>query len=105
MPIPASELFAPELGAWMTRLVSSICLLLTFSTYLFSQVSVIPSVDRRAVEVRRPDTNLVFEPPGTKEEWMARARYLRQQILVSAGLWPLPEKTPLNPQIFGRIER
>jgi dienelactone hydrolase len=76
-----------------------------FSAYSFSQVSVLPSVDRRAVEIRRPDTNLVFEPPKTREEWIARARYLRQQILVSAGLWPLPEKTPLNPQIFGRIER
>src|SRR2546422_10886322 len=89
----------------MTRLVSPICLLLTFSTCLFSQVSIVPSVDRRAVEIRRSDTNLVFEPPGTKEEWIARARFLRQQILVSSGLWPPPGKTPLNPQIFGRIER
>jgi dienelactone hydrolase len=30
---------------------------------------------------------------------------LRQQILTAAGLNPLPERTPLHPQVFGRIER
>ncbi|HTT60917.1 MAG TPA: acetylxylan esterase, partial [Bryobacteraceae bacterium] len=31
--------------------------------------------------------------------------HLRRQILVAAGLYPLPEKTPLHPEISGRIER
>ncbi len=30
---------------------------------------------------------------------------LRRQILFAAGLSPMPEKTPLNPHIFGRLER
>ena len=89
----------------MARLVSSTCLLLTLSTYVFSQVSIIPTVDRRASEIRRPNTTYKFEPYRTKDQWLARAKFLRQQILVSAGLWPLPEKTPLNPHIFDRIER
>ena len=29
----------------------------------------------------------------------------RNQILISAGLWPLPARTPLNAQLSGRIER
>ena len=29
----------------------------------------------------------------------------REQILVSCGLWPTPEKTPLQAHIFGKIER
>ena len=37
--------------------------------------------------------------------WQARARYLREQVLVAAGLWPMPEKTPLVAQEFGRVER
>ena len=33
-------------------------------------------------------------------EWQPRAAYLREHILASAGLLPLPEKTPLRPQVF-----
>ena len=38
----------------MTRLISSVFLLLTLSTFLFSQVGNIPPVDRRAAEIKRP---------------------------------------------------
>ena len=64
----------------------------------------VPRVDRRAVEVRTLDTPWTFTPLADKDAWLARARVLREQILVSAGLWPLPEKGPLNPHVFGRIE-
>ncbi len=30
------------------------------------------------------------------EEWLGRAEELRQRILISSGLWPLPSRTPLN---------
>ena len=46
-----------------------------------------------------------FTVPGTKEEWAARRAQLREQILVANGLWPLPDKTPLNAVIHGKIER
>ena len=29
--------------------------------------------------------------------------FLRNQILVSAGLSPMPDRTPLNAQIFGKV--
>ena len=32
-----------------------------------------------------------------------RHAFLRKQVLFSAGLWPLPEKTPLNPRSGERI--
>ncbi len=41
----------------------------------------------------------------TKEAWLARAAQLRQQILASAGLSPMPAKTPLNAQIFGKVDK
>src|SRR5688500_13647708 len=37
--------------------------------------------------------------------WEARAAYLRRQVLVSNGLWPLPEKVPLNAVVHGQIDR
>jgi hypothetical protein len=40
-----------------------------------------------------------------KAEWERRAKALREQVLVSQGLWPLPEKTPLHPVIHGKIDR
>jgi hypothetical protein len=46
-----------------------------------------------------------FTPPESVEAWQNRAEFVRRQILVSQGLWPLPTKTPLNAVIHGRIER
>ena len=46
-----------------------------------------------------------FAPPAvtSKAAWDARAGWLREHVLASAGLLPLPEKTPLGPEIFGEI--
>ncbi len=41
---------------------------------------------------------------ATRDSWEARAEQLRRRILVSAGLWPMPERRALNPHITGRIE-
>ena len=46
-----------------------------------------------------------FAPPieRTMEAWKVRAAYLREHILASAGLLPLPPKSPLNPVVFGDV--
>lgn len=46
-----------------------------------------------------------FTPPKSKEEWADRRRKVREQLQVALGLWPTPEKTPLNPTIHGKAER
>lgn len=46
-----------------------------------------------------------FEVPQGKAEWEVRASDLRRQVLIATGLWPMPEKTPLNPVIHGRFSR
>ena len=61
--------------------------------------------DRRVSEVRRLDSHNMVPKYGSLEEWQARAVALRRHILLSTGLWPLPERTALNPVIFGRVER
>lgn len=40
-----------------------------------------------------------------RDSWMRYAKTLRQRVLESIGLWPLPERVPLDPRITGRIER
>ncbi|MFO1022542.1 MAG: alpha/beta hydrolase family protein [Planctomycetales bacterium] len=46
-----------------------------------------------------------WNPPQTKEAWEKEAQLVREQILVSTGLWPMPEKAPLKPVIHGKIDR
>lgn len=64
----------------------------------------IPPQDSRAV-LRSVDTLWAAPPFRSREEWQTRTADLRRRILFSAGLWPLPERTPLNAQVFGRLER
>src|SRR3954451_3169582 len=46
-----------------------------------------------------------YAPPhfATAEEWTARKAYLREHILASAGLLPMPERTALHPVVFGEV--
>ncbi|MFL5339842.1 MAG: alpha/beta hydrolase [Gemmataceae bacterium] len=65
-----------------------------------------PSDDKRLgppVEIYK--SYFPFTPPKSQEEWAARRQAVREQILVATGLWPMPEKTPLNPVIHGQIDR
>ncbi len=55
--------------------------------------------------VKDLNTPREFPQIGTVEEWKHRAKDIQEQVLVSCGLWPLPEKTPLNAHISGKIER
>ena len=61
--------------------------------------------DPRLTNVRTLNQGSNFKPYEKKDLWQRRAEYLRQQVLVAAGLWPMPEKTPLNPVVRGRIDR
>ena len=46
-----------------------------------------------------------WAPAGDLESLKQRSKRTRRQILVAAGLWPMPEKTPLEPVIHGKIDR
>ncbi len=53
----------------------------------------------------RPNTDTAFQPRDyTRSEWDARRVDLKQRVLFAAGLDPMPARTPLNAQVFGRIE-
>jgi dienelactone hydrolase len=56
-------------------------------------------------EMQTLDTPRSFPQINTEAQWRERSQAIRQQILVSSGLWPMPEKTPLQARVFGKIER
>jgi dienelactone hydrolase len=65
----------------------------------------LPAADQRALAVRDLNTPRTFPDIASKAEWQARAKDVRENTLVSCGLWPMPEKTLLNAKIFDRVER
>ena len=46
-----------------------------------------------------------FQAPRSAAAWRDRAQHLREQMLVTLGLWPMFPKTPLNPQVYGKLDR
>jgi dienelactone hydrolase len=58
-----------------------------------------------APAVRTNQEGSDFRPPTARAEWLGRRAALRRQILVSCGLEPMPQKAPLNPRVYGRLER
>ena len=60
--------------------------------------------DARGAASRDLNTPYTF-PNYTKAEWTEKAKSLRQQIRVANGIVPAYEPTPLNAQIFGKIEQ
>ncbi|QNI35027.1 hypothetical protein H7849_16205 [Alloacidobacterium dinghuense] len=65
----------------------------------------VPAEDARNANITTVDTHLPLPEFTSLKAWEQRRVFLRNQILVSAGLSPMPEKTPLNAQVFGKIER
>jgi dienelactone hydrolase len=64
----------------------------------------VPAQDARNASVPTTDTHMPLPEFTSLKAWEQRKAFLRNQILVSAGLSPMPEKTPLHEQIFGKIE-
>lgn len=53
------------------------------------------------------DLNAYFPwtPSASVEEWKQRSEYVRRQLQVALGLWPMPTKKPLNAVVHGKVER
>ena len=81
-------------------------LLLAFlSSSLIAADRALPASDQRGGKVKTLDTRWAFPEIASRAQWEARAREIREHILVSCGLWPMPEKSPLDARIFDRLER
>jgi len=64
-----------------------------------------PSNDVRLGPKKTLNDHFPFVVPDNPAAWYERAEQLRTRVLVATGLWPLPEKTPLDPVIFGKTQR
>jgi dienelactone hydrolase len=69
-----------------------------------AQSNQVPAEDTRNTEIIGINTHMPLPSFSSVPAWEARKAFLRRQLLVSAGHSPMPEKTPLHPQVFGKIE-
>jgi dienelactone hydrolase len=63
----------------------------------------VPASDVRNTVTPGTNTHFTFQAPATLDAWKQRRDHLRRQILAAAGLLPMPAKTAMHPQIFGRM--
>lgn len=59
--------------------------------------------DERLLTMRGIDKVYTMPEYKTRKEWEARKEYLRAHVLICAGLWPMPRKTPLHPAYYHKI--
>lgn len=62
------------------------------------------TTDSRWGDPRQVNGYHPFRSDGPVESWTERAEAIRERILIGSGLVPLPERTPLNAVIHGRVE-
>lgn len=65
----------------------------------------IPDVDQRGGPARDQNTPRTFTVVTNAADWKEKSDIFRIQVQVSCGLYPEPDRTPLKPQVFDRIER
>ena len=64
-----------------------------------------PPNDSRLGELKDLQDYFPFEVPESKEDWETRKEELKRRVMVATNLWPMPERTPLNAVIHGKMER
>lgn len=61
--------------------------------------------DLRYGKLKTLDDYFPFRPPQDLASWERRRERVQRQILVAAGLWPMPERPPIQPVIHGLVDR
>lgn len=61
--------------------------------------------DQRLGPLKTLNDYFPFEPCASPAQWAQRTERLRRQIMVAAGLWPMPTRIPLRAVIHGPVER
>jgi dienelactone hydrolase len=69
--------------------------------YFARETERLAASSRRVADAEQPATLV----PESLDDWLQQRETLRSQLLEMLGLDPLPEKTPLEPVITGRVER
>ena len=61
--------------------------------------------DARGENLKTLNGHFPLAIPGTAADWKSRSDALRRRVLVATGLWPMPEKAPIEPVIHGKVQR
>jgi hypothetical protein len=61
--------------------------------------------DQRLQPLKDLNGYFPFVAPDSNFDWAMRSNAVKTRLLVANGLWPEPEKTPLNPVVHGRIDQ
>ncbi len=64
-----------------------------------------PPIDHRVGDLRDLNSYFPMKAVEDADHWQDRQAEIRRRILVSQGLWPLPNKSPLEAVIHGRLDR
>ena len=72
---------------------------------VFSLLNLAQAEDARLAPLKSLNSYFPFAAPKSIQEWEPRRDFVRRQLLVSQGLWPMPTKTPLNAVIHGKIDQ
>jgi dienelactone hydrolase len=89
----------------ITTLALGYCLLLNIAAEPAKPTPGDEMIDKYLAQETAKLTARVLDGATTLEQWQARRPRLRQEYLDMLGLWPLPEKTSLNVQVTGSLER
>ncbi|HOX55518.1 MAG TPA: hypothetical protein PLC99_01375 [Verrucomicrobiota bacterium] len=106
-----SQVRNPKPEAWPRntdlRRLSALAACLLLGCLGFSGLAAEPQQGQPEAPPAFRDLNTPREFPNivSREDWQLRAKAIREQVLVSCGLWPMPHKTPLQSQVFGKMER
>lgn len=46
-----------------------------------------------------------FTPVKSRDEWALRREEVKLRVLLACNMWPIPDQTPLNAVVHGRVER
>lgn len=61
--------------------------------------------DRRLGNLKDLNGYFPWSPSASAAEWEQRAEYVRRQILVACGLWPMPTRPEIRATIHGKVDR
>lgn len=77
----------------------------TLALAAFSLLTFARAEDSRVGPLKDLNGYFPFPAPKSVQEWEPRRDFVRRQLLVSQGLWPMPTKSPLNAVIHGKIDQ
>ncbi len=61
--------------------------------------------DDRLGQLKTLRGHFPFKVPDNPAQWYARAEKLKRRVLIANGLFPMPDKTPLQAVIDGKVKR